>query len=274
MGDEVNTMDQFFEDLLTVPPNAYVVYYVPPIYKMQTCSAKVLPEYVPYVEWGVVLDVLPQSGTAIVQKYTLWDFNLYDGTPKWNYKPSPEWKKLPKNWDYTWTPPELRPDCDEKEYRAFGEFVTHAVYSNPDDLMYAVKRRWFVPLDCMEWKLDYDIDKKHYRIRAGYDPNSRELCRYSEPLDCLYTNYDEAMTQARGAVADYLAKREMEFRADVANDIAELLLKVPEQYHQEVEFILRNTYFKQGYNLRYYQGEVLLRNNLNEKWTILWKESK
>lgn len=270
MGDEVNTKDQLFEELLTVPPNAYVVYYVPPIYKMQTCSTN-LPEYVPYVEWGVVLEVLPK--TAVVQKYTLWDFKLYDGVPKWNYKPSPEWKKLPKNWDYTWTPPEIRPVLDEKEYLASKEFITHAVCSNPDDLMYAVKKRWLVPLECMQWRLDYDIDKKNYRIRAGTDPYS-ELGSYSEPLDCLYTNYDEAMVQARGAVADHLAKREMEFRADVANDIAELLLKVPEQYHQEVEFILRNIYFKQGYNLRYYNGEILFRNSLNEKWTILWKESE
>ena len=273
MGDEIETRIQFFEELLTVPPNAYVVYYVPPIYKMQTCSTN-LPEYVPYVEWGVVLEVHPQLGTAIIQKYTLWDFNLYDGVPKWKYKPSPEWKKLPKNWNYAWTPPELRPVHDEEEGRAFEEFLTHAAYTNPDDLMHAVKRRWFVPLDCMEWRLDYDIDKKNYRIRAGYDMNSRELTRYSERLDCLYTNYDEAMIQARGAVADHLAKQEMEFRADVANDIAGLLLKVPEQHHQEVEFLLRNTYFKRGYNLRYYQGEILFRNSLNEKWTILWKGSE
>lgn len=47
-----------------------------------------------------------------------------------------------------------------------------------------------------------------------------------------------------------------------------------EQYHQQVEFLLRNTHFERGYSLRYYNGEILLRDASWQDYRVLWKEGE
>ena len=246
-----------------------IAYYVPPLAEMQMSKK----EYHPYANWVRVLRPVERDSVH-VQEYRLRPFDLYDGVPPWEFSTDTRWKKLPKDWTYSTDLMASRRTIDEKLKAEWQEFAKNASTKDPESLLLAIEKGFFVPRNCTRCHVEAEIIKNQYRLIYAADRTLNDNDTRIIPRSKLYYTYEEAFVQAEGVITDRLNELESLHRADVVNDICEILAKVPEVHRKEVNFLLRNREYPCGFSLRYFDGKVLLRSRPGKDWEVLWEVPK
>ena len=180
-----------------------IAYYVPPLAEMQM-SRK---EYHPYANWVRVLRPVERD-SVYVQEYRLRPFDLYDGVPPWEFSTDTRWKKLPKDWTYSTDLMASRRTIDEKLKAEWQEFAKNASTKDPESLLLAIEKGFFVPRNCTRCHVEAEIIKNQYRLIYAADRTLNDNDTRIIPRSKLYYTYEEAFVQAEGVITDRLNELE------------------------------------------------------------------
>lgn len=205
-----------------------------------------------------------------------------DGVPENKFLADDDWHKLPigfkKNKDHTkyQTLIESRLNSfDSDEFTEFKEFSKTARISNPNDILHAIDKGWLVRRGLItDYEFDLEIENDKYKLvrkaKAWTQNYGDRPSSYFEYTKNLYETYDEAMAAAKGMIANYYAQLQATFLLDVEDSILWVVEKMPIDKKAECEFILRLLTYERGFNLRFYDGEVLFRNGGTNSWMVVF----
>lgn len=244
-------------------------FYSPDLCEMRSSSGST--EYIPYVKWGVV--ECEEDGLCYIRPYKLRSFDLFDGVQQHKFQSDEKWTRLPKDWTYDTDLLASRRTDDEDEHNKCYDWLQSARIDDPNFYIEGIEKGFLITDMDADLHVEAEIAKGLYRLVLKGTPWSHHGS-FSIPSYKVFDNYNDALTQTKGLIADMEAKKVYDHAADIANDIQFVLERVPNEYNKKLEFLLWNTNFPRGYALRYYDSEVLLRETDKGNWKSIWKMPK
>lgn len=243
-------------------------FYAPELNEMAMSSDA---GYTPYAKWGVV--ECEEDGMCHIQPYRLRSFDLFDGIPQYKFQTDEKWTRLPKNWTYATDLLESRRTHDDAGFNECYEWMKSCRIDDPNAYIEGIEKGFLITDMEADIHVESEVAKGLYRLVRKATP-WMHLGSFAIPSFKVFDNYNDALTQAEGLVAETKHKAQFEHSADVMNDIQFVLDRVPDEHRKEVEFLLWNTNFPYGFALRYYNGRVLLRETMKGAWKTIWSVPK
>ncbi len=255
--------------------DAFFGFYPAAIYEME--DARVNQTFTPLAHFAL-FTYQDEHGNWRGEKYTLWDFTLYDGVRACAFHSDESWKKIPKGGvesyrDYDKLYGKRKQFCQE-EYDAFNTFVKTQHEQNASEsetLMACMKRGWLIPKRDAEVRVDVEVNKTSYRL-VRYVPQwdmgigGSSVCERK-----VFTTREEALVEAQYMIACRIKEKESLFQCDIAVDTLSMLDRIPAEYHDEVAFLLNAWTFRPGYFLRYYNGTLFYQDGWFKSPQIIWQ---
>ena len=253
-------------------------FYPAAIYEME--DAHVGDKFTPLVHYAL-FKYQDENGNWRGEKYTLWNFYLYDGVRAHEFHSDETWVKTPKGivkdyHDYDKLYGKRRQFCQE-EYDAFIAFMKeHPGKSmlKSEILMECMRRGWLISKYDAEVRVDVEVNKTSYRLIRYVPKWETGIGGHSVCERKVFTTREEALVEARYRIACRIEEKERLFLWDISVGTLATLDKIPPEYHDEVEFLLNVWTFRPGFALRYYDGTLFYQDSWFKSPQIIWQMPK
>ena len=258
--------------------DAFFGFYPAAIYEME--DARVSQTFTPLAHFAL-FTYQDEHGNWRGEKYTLWDFTLYDGVRACAFHSDESWKKIPKGIvesyrDYDKLYGKRKQFCQE-EYDAFTAFLKARREQNipeAEALMTCMNCGWLIPKRDAEVRVDVEVNKTSYRLVRSVPQWSTGLGGSSVCEQKVFKTREEALVEARYRIACRIEEKERLFLWDISVGTLAILDKIPPEYHDEVEFLLNAWTFRPGFTLRYYDGTLFYQDSWFKSPQIIWQMPK
>ena len=258
--------------------DAFFGFYPAAIYEME--DARVGQTFTPLAHFALFA-YRDENGNWRGEKYTLWDFTLYDGVRACAFHSDESWEKIPKGVvesyrDYDKLYGKRKQFCQE-EYDAFKAFLKAQREQNipeAEALMTCMNCGWLIPKRDAEVRVDVEVNKTSYRLVRSVPQWSMGLGGSSVCEQKVFKTREEALVEARYRIACRIEEKERLFLWDISAGTLAILDKIPPEYHDEVEFLLNVWTFRPGFTLRYYDGTLFYQDSWFKSPQIIWQMNK